>query len=154
MCTWKGYMVCCWWLGFLEMSNSSGFLLLFVCLFFKAVSAAYGISQASTQIGATAASLCHSHSNSGSVLSLQPTPQLTATLLNPLSEARDWTRVLMDIRGVHYHWAKTGTPRSSFLMLFRMFSSWPSRLRPDTVCMQMLVRPLALLSGVKDPALL
>ena len=44
-------------------------LLLFFCfvLFFKAVPAAYGSSQARGQIGATVASLHHSHCNAGSV---------------------------------------------------------------------------------------
>ena len=42
--------------------------------------ATYGGSQARGQIGATAAGLYHSHSNSGSELHLPPTPQLTATL--------------------------------------------------------------------------
>ena len=52
---------------------------------------AYGGSQARGLIGAVA-SLCQGHSNSGSEPCLQPTPQLTATLiLNPLSEARDRT---------------------------------------------------------------
>ena len=41
---------------------------------------AYGGSQAWGLIGAVAASLRQSHSNSGSELNLQPTPQLTATL--------------------------------------------------------------------------
>ena len=31
-------------------------------------------------------------------------------ILNPLREARDWTRVLMDTSWVHFHWATTGTP--------------------------------------------
>ena len=42
-----------------------------------AAPAAYGDSQAREQIGAVAASLCHS--NVGSELRLQPTPQLMAT---------------------------------------------------------------------------
>ena len=42
--------------------------------------AAYGSSQARSQIGATATSLYHSHSNTGYELHLQPTPPLTATL--------------------------------------------------------------------------
>ena len=40
---------------------------------------AHGGSQARGQIGAVAAGPHHSHSNSGSELHLQPTPQLTAT---------------------------------------------------------------------------
>ena len=31
-------------------------------------------------------------------------------ILNPLSEARARTRVLMDASQVHYRWAMTGTP--------------------------------------------
>ena len=43
-----------------------------------AVPTAYGGSQASGPIRATAGSLHHSHSNAGFELHLQPTPQLTA----------------------------------------------------------------------------
>ena len=43
-------------------------------------------------------------------------------ILNPLSKARDWTRVLMDTGWVHYHWAPTGTPKHPFLIL-----SWKAR---------------------------
>ena len=35
-------------------------------------------------------------------------------ILNPLSEARDWTRVLMDTSWVRFHWATTGTPTAEF----------------------------------------
>lgn len=45
---------------------------------FRPISAAYGHSQARGQIGDVAASLRHSHSNAGSELDLQPTPQLRA----------------------------------------------------------------------------
>ena len=66
----------------------------FFCLF-RAVPEAYGGSQARGPIGVVAADLCHS--NVGSEPRLRPTPQLTSMLiLNPLSEARDQTRVLMD----------------------------------------------------------
>ena len=40
---------------------------------------AYGSSQARSQVGAAAASLCHSHSHAGSELCLRPTPQLKTT---------------------------------------------------------------------------
>ena len=36
-------------------------------------------------------------------------------ILNPLSGARDWTRILMDTSRVRYHWVPTGTP--SWLIL-------------------------------------
>ena len=54
------------------------FFNLFFCLF-KATPTAHGGSQARGLIRATAAGLHHSHSNSGSELCLQPTPQLTAS---------------------------------------------------------------------------
>jgi len=46
--------------------------------FSRAASATYGGSQARGLIRAVAASLRQSHSNAGSELRLQPTPQLTA----------------------------------------------------------------------------
>ena len=49
----------------------------FFCLF-RAAPTAYGYFQARDRIGAIAASPRHSHSNLGSELSLQATPQLTA----------------------------------------------------------------------------
>ena len=59
------------------------FFFSFLFLVFFAISwatpTAYGGSQARGRIGAVAASLRQSHSNSGSELHLQPTPQLTAT---------------------------------------------------------------------------
>ena len=61
---------------------ASCFLYLFIyCLsaFSRAAPVAYGGSQARGPIGAIAAGLHQSNSNSGSELRLQPTPQLTAT---------------------------------------------------------------------------
>ena len=54
----------------------------FFCLFAfsRAAPTAYGGFQARGLIRAVAASLCHSHSHTGSELHLQPIPQLTATL--------------------------------------------------------------------------
>ena len=61
-----------------------GWLLLknfiFYFLLFRAAPAAYGGSQARSQIGATPASLHHSYSNIRSEPRLQPTPQLMAML--------------------------------------------------------------------------
>ena len=31
-------------------------------------------------------------------------------ILNPVSEARDWTCVLMDTSRIRFHWAMVGTP--------------------------------------------
>ena len=57
-------------------------IIFFFCLFAVswAAPAAYGGSQARGQIGAVAIGLRQSHSNVGSELHLQPTPQLMATL--------------------------------------------------------------------------
>ena len=69
---------------FFNMATFMGFfgVLFFFCLFAIswAAPAAYGGSQARGLIGAAAASLRQSHSNTGSKPHLQPTPQLTATL--------------------------------------------------------------------------
>ena len=55
------------------------FLLFFFFCFFQGCTAAYGGSQAGGPIGATAASLHHSHSDARFEPHLQPTPQLRAT---------------------------------------------------------------------------
>ena len=104
----------------------------------RAAIAAYGSSQARGKIGAVAAS--HSHSNVESKPHLQPTSQLMPTPdPNPLSEARDWTRILMGPNQLHDCWAMTGTPwissiitvlqeYSVFTLLFFLIKKkWPSR---------------------------
>ena len=74
---------------------------------------AHGGLQARDRIGATAASLHQSHSNTGSELHLQPTPQLMAMpILNPLSEARDRTHNLMVASWIRFRCATMGTPDS------------------------------------------
>ena len=50
------------------------------CFLFRAKTAAYGGSWARDEHGAAAAGLHHCHSNAGSDLHLQPTPQLMAML--------------------------------------------------------------------------
>ena len=56
------------------------YLFIFLPFFFPgAAPLAYGGSQARGLMGAVAAGLHHSHSNTGSEPSLQPTPHLTAT---------------------------------------------------------------------------
>ena len=60
----------------------------FVFFFFKATPMAYGRSQAGGRTGAAAASLHHS--------------SWQHRILNPLSEARDQTHILMDTNQVHY----------------------------------------------------
>ena len=64
----------------METLNLLTIIYLFSFLFFfKATPKAYGGSQSRGRIGATAASLNHSHSNAGSKPRLGPTPQLKAT---------------------------------------------------------------------------
>ena len=60
-------------------SHSADFILFLFFGLFRASPAAHGGSQARGLIGAVAASLCQSHSNTRSKLHLRPTPQLTAT---------------------------------------------------------------------------
>ena len=61
-----------------KLLSRAVFLFCFVLLF-RAAPAAYGGSRARGGIGAVAAGLRHSHSNSGSKPHLRPTPQLSAT---------------------------------------------------------------------------
>ena len=68
-----------------KIKKEHGFVCLFDCylfyfFLFRATPLAYGSSQARGQIGATAAGLHHSYSNTGSKPCLWPTPQLTTTL--------------------------------------------------------------------------
>ena len=97
-----------------ELLHSLIWTILFYYLFiyfllFRATGAAYGSSQARSQIRATAAGLHHSHSNAGSKLCLWPISQ-QCQILNPLSEARDRTCILMDTSWICFHWATMGTP--------------------------------------------
>ena len=71
---------------------------LFCPLRFGAVPAAYGGSQAGSQIRAAAASLHHRRCNVGSEPNLRPTPQQHG-IPDPLSEARD---------GTHIPWIRVG----------------------------------------------
>ena len=65
--------------GFLSFVGYYNFFFLVVSFpFSRDAPVAYGGSQARGLIGAIAAGLRHSHSNSGSEPPLQPTPQLTA----------------------------------------------------------------------------
>ena len=75
-------------------------LFLFCPFFFSFQCRTYGIykSQARSQIGAAAASLNHSHSNTGLELHLQPICHSLRQhgVLHPLREAQDPTRILTE----------------------------------------------------------
>ena len=77
------------------------FLFFFFFFLIRAAPMAYASSQAWSQIRSAAAGLHHSLSKAGSELHLQPTPSSwECRILNPLSEARDQTRILKDISWV------------------------------------------------------
>ena len=81
-------------------------------LSFKGCTSGIWSSQAGSRIGAIAACLRHNHSNAGSRLSLWPTHTYSSwqcRILNPLSEARDRTCIIMDTSWVRHCWATTGT---------------------------------------------
>ena len=96
-----------------------------VFLFFRATPVAYEGSQARGLIGATAAALCHSHSNARSKPRLQSTRLQSGSpqcqILNPLIEARDQTRNLMVPSQIPFHCATMETPLSVFNFIFL----WP-----------------------------
>ena len=87
-------------------------LYLFFFFFFLAAPLAYWTSQARSLIGAIAAGLCHSHSNTGSEPHLQPIPQahgdagsLTHWVRPGIKPASSWFLV-----GFVNCWATKGTP--------------------------------------------
>ena len=109
-------------MGQFGLSTSS--VCFFLSFFFRASPSAYGSPQARVRSGAAATGLHHS--------------SLQHQVLNPLSRARDQTRVLMDTSQVHYHWAMMETPGLSRLgfsfrkcieaeyLRFILFSNCPS----------------------------
>ena len=71
-------------LALMPDSNPSIYIYIYIYIYyyyyclFRAAPAAYGGSQARSQIGAVVAGLHHSYSNAGSKLHQQPTPQFMA----------------------------------------------------------------------------
>ena len=91
-------------------------LCFFVVLFFRAALAGYEGSQARGQIGAVAAPAY----TTGTAM---PDPSCVCDLhhslqqrwiLNPLSEAKDWTCMLIDPSQIHFCCTMTGTPTSCY----------------------------------------
>ena len=97
----------------LMQSDSSSFF-----GFFRTKPVAYGSSQArgSGWIRAAAACLHHSHRTPdlSHIYDLHNSSQ-QQWILNPISKARDRTRILLDTGRVNYHWAMMGTPAVRFL---------------------------------------
>ena len=89
----------------------------FLFFLFRVAPVTYASSQARGWIGATAVSLCHSHSNAGYKPCLWPChSSQQCRILNPLSKSRNQTYILMDTSWVHHHWATFGTPQLFFNM--------------------------------------
>ena len=90
------------------MENPTVILLLCIYLLFRDAPVAHRSSPARGLIRAVAAGLhqSHSHLNHSS---------RQHRILDPLSKARDWTRVLMDTSWVRYCWATMGTARTVIL---------------------------------------
>ena len=79
----------------------SFFFFFFCC--FAAKPAANGGCQTRGQIKVTAARLHHSHPRSHHMCDLHPSSQ-QCKILNPLSKAQDWTRNLIFLRQICFHW--------------------------------------------------
>ena len=94
------------------------FIFKFIFCLFRAAPAAHGGSQARDRIGAVAAGLHHSHSNVESEPHNQPThSSQQRRILNPLSEVRNGTYVLMDTSQIRFCWTTTGTPIFFYLYM-------------------------------------
>ena len=110
------------WLSLREFKSKvfEKFILwIFFFFLFRATLTAYGGSQARRQIGATVASLHHSHSNVGSShISDLHRSSRWCQILNPLSEARDQTCNLMVPSRIHFCCATPGTPSPIFKSVF------------------------------------
>ena len=66
------------------------------------------------RLGLKSASLCHSHSNSGSKLHLWPIPQLTAMPgPEPAERGQGLNRIIMDTSQICFPCATTGPPSAS-----------------------------------------
>ena len=94
------------------------FIVVVYFCFFWGKPTAYGGFQARGLIGATAASLRHSHSNARSKPCLWPTHHSSQQhwILNPLSEARDWTCNRMVPSLIQFCCATTELPNAKKLL--------------------------------------
>ena len=104
-----------------EIESSCGLAFFFFFFFglFRAISTAFGGSQARGRIGAVTACLRHSHSHVGSEPCLQPTPQLmvmpgslTHWMMSGIKPTTSWMLV-----GIVNHWAMAGIPKSLYNLL-------------------------------------
>ena len=93
----------------------------------KTAPASYGSSRARGRIGAIIVGLDHSHSNTRSEPHLWPhRSSWQCLILNPLSEARDRTHILMDTSQAHYRWATLGTSKGLIVNSWSVLHVRPS----------------------------
>ena len=92
-------------------SCTVGHMFIFACLFvfFRAALMACEDSQARGRIGAVAAGLCHSNASLSCTCDLHRS-LWQCRILNPMSEARDRTSILVDTSQTCFCWAMMGTP--------------------------------------------
>ena len=110
MCNWVTMLYsrkknCIGEITILKMQNIT-FMTFIYILLLRAVPKAYGSAQAKGWIGATAAG--HSHSGMSRVCELHHS-SWPRWIPNPLSEARDPTRILMDTSWIHFCCTTIGT---------------------------------------------
>ena len=93
------------------------YLLIWSFCLFRATPKAYGGSQARGPTGAAAAGLHHSHSSTTCCTCDLHHSSRQCQVLNPLSEARDGTRILRDASWVHYLLSHGGSSTNIVYML-------------------------------------
>ena len=99
---------------YLEVCTPFLFIYLFIYLLFRATPVAYGGSQARGRIGATAASLHHSHSKARSS---------THWARPGIESATSWFLIVFV-----NHWAMTGTPGGLYFLISLTYSTHPPSL--------------------------
>ena len=102
---------------------------------------AYGGSQARSLIGATAASLHHRHSNTGSKSHNLHHSLWPHQILNPLSKARDRTHNLMVSSQICFCCAMTGTPSVAFNVVTELCNHYPHFHHPNKEAPSPLAAP-------------
>ena len=110
--------------SFSSLGRSMSFVHLFVCFLFRVTPTAYESSQAKGWIRAAAAScrVLPATQDLSRVCDLHHRSQ-QRRILNPLSEARDWTYVPMDACEICFRWARMGTPEVWYLTFTFYFDS-------------------------------
>ena len=102
-----------------------GEVFVFVFCLFRATTAVHGGSQARGRIGAAAAGLRHSHSNTNPSLVYDPHHSVRQCwILNPLCKARDRTHVLMDTTWLRNLLSHSGNSYINRLLIYHDILVW------------------------------